>query len=164
MAKRGFPYCGNFNFLVEIEDFDGEATSVVGGFAEVTGLASASPVIEYRVGSHPGAVKIPGRTHYANIRLRKGVTTSPVFWEWRRNIEEGEADLRSGSIVLLDSAMNERTRWNFYGAWPCRYEAPLLDAEGEGVSVETLEICVERVERVERIDSAASLSEPASRA
>ncbi|HLU50219.1 MAG TPA: phage tail protein [Planctomycetota bacterium] len=149
MAKRGFPFCGNFNFLVEIEDLEGEPASVVGGFTEVSGLSTESPVLEYRVGSHPTAVKIPGRTTYGNVRLRKGVTTSSALWEWRRRIEAGEEDLRSGSIVLLDSAMRERARWNFYGAWPCRYEAPLFDAESEGLSVETVELCVERLERVD---------------
>ena len=45
--------------------------------------------------------------------------------------------------------MNEKTRWNFYEAWPCRYEAPALDAAGDSVAVETLELCVERIERID---------------
>jgi phage tail-like protein len=149
MAKPGFPFCGNFNFLVEIEDLEGEATSVIGGFSEVRGISSRSEVLEYRVGGHPGAVKVPGRTRYGNLQLRKGVTTSAALYEWRRRIEDGEADVRSGSIILLDSAMREKTRWNFYGAWPCRYEAPDFDADGDGISVEVVELCVERLERVE---------------
>lgn len=145
----GFPFCGNFNFLVEIDDLDGDASSVVGGFSEVSGISSRSDVLEHRVGSQPLSVKIPGRVHFGNIVLRKGVTTSPQLYEWRRRVEQGEQDLRSGSIALLDGAMNEKARWNFYGAWPCRYEAPELDARGDAISIETLELCVERVERVE---------------
>lgn len=147
--KQTFPFCGNFNFLVEIEDMEGETTSVVGGFAEVTGINSESDVLEYRVGSQPLAVKIPGRPHFGNIVLRKGVTTSVELFRWRQRIEQGEADLRSGSVILLDPGMHEKSRWNFYGAWPCRYEAPHLDAQDNRISVETLELCVERIERVD---------------
>ena len=148
-VARGFPFCGNFNFLVEIEELDGDASSVVGGFSEVRGVSSASEVLVHRVGSSPLGVKIPGRLEFGNIQLRKGVTSSSDLYDWRQRIERGEQDLRSGSIVLLDSAMREKTRWNFYGAWPCRYDAPLLEAAGDAISVETLELCVERVERVE---------------
>jgi phage tail-like protein len=149
-----FPFCGNFNFLVEIEDLGGEASSIVGGFSHVSGIASESAVLEYRAGSQPLAVKIPGRVRFENIVLRKGVTTSAELYQWRRRIEQGEQDLRSGSVILLDAALREKTRWNFYGAWPCRYEAPALDAQEDAISIETLELCVERVERVEPVEAA----------
>ena len=146
---QSFPFCGNFNFLVEIEDLEGDSTSVVGGFSEVSGISSRSEVIEYRVGSQPLASKVPGRPHFGNIVLRKGVTTSTELYRWRQRIERGETDVRSGAVILLDSAMREKTRWNFYGAWPSRYEAPHLDAQDNGLSIETLELCVERIERLE---------------
>ncbi len=144
-----FPFCGNFHFLVEIDELASDASSVVGGFAQVSGLSSQSETLEYRTGSRPWSVKIPGRTRYGNIVLRRGVTSSSELWDWRQRIERGEQDLRSGAIVLLDAAMREKARWNFYGAWPVRYEGPLLDAQGEAISVEALELCVERMERVE---------------
>jgi phage tail-like protein len=128
---------------------------VVGGFSGVSGIVSESEVLEHRVGSQPLAVKIPGRPRYGNIVLSKGVTTSVELYRWRQRIERGEADLRSGSIVLLDAAMREKSRWNFYGAWPSRYEAPKLDAQDNGISIETLELCVERVERVDLAEEAA---------
>lgn len=152
---RGFPFCGNFNFLVEIEDLEGEATSIVGGFAEVQGISSQSEVLEHWVGSQPVAAKIPGRVRFGNIVLRRGVTSSSELYRWRQRVEQGVDDKRSGSIILLDSTLQERTRWNFYGAWPCRYEAPALDAQGDGISVESLELCIERLERV---DPAAAIS------
>lgn len=145
---ESFPFSGNFNFLVEVEDLDGGTSSVVGGFSKVSGISSESDVIAYSTGSDPSTVKIPGRSRYGNIRLQRGVTNSRDLYEWRRHIEQGLADVRSGSIVLLDAAMEEKARWNFYGGWPARYEGPLLDAEDGAISVETLEIAVEKVERV----------------
>ena len=146
---QGFPFCGNFNFLVEIEEFETETTSMVGGFSEVRGISSESQVLEHWVGSQPIAVKIPGRVSYGNIVLQKGVTSSPELYRWRQRVEQGLDDRRSGSIILLDSTLQEKTRWNFYGAWPCRYEAPGFDSRGDVISIETLELCVERVERVD---------------
>ena len=142
------PFFGNFNFLVEIEDLAGESTSVVGGFSRVSGIVSQSDVVEHRVGNSNTVLKIQGKTRYGNVVLEKGCTTSGDLYEWRRRIENGEDDRRSGSIVLLDGNMKEKARWNFFEAWPCRYAAPELDASDNAISIETLELCVERIERV----------------
>ncbi len=93
-------------------------------------------------------MKIPGRTSYSNIVLQKGVTSSIELYRWRKRVEEGEYDVRTGSIVLLDHAMNERARWNFYGGWPAGYEGPMLDSSDRSVAVESLELAVEKIERV----------------
>ena len=146
--SENVPFFGNFNFLVEIEDLTGESTSVVGGFSEVGGLVSESEVVEYRAGNTPNVVKFPGRTRFSNVVLRRGCTVSSELYDWRRRIEKGESDRRSGSVILLDGEMQEAARWNFFEAWPCRYEAPQFNAADTSVSVETLELCVERVERV----------------
>ena len=149
------PFLGNFNFLVEIEDLTGDATAVVGGFSEVSGLVSESEVVEHCVGSSPTVFKIPGKTRFGNVVLRKGCTVSGELYSWRQRIENGEEDRRSGSVILLDSGMREKARWNFYEAWPCRYEAPELNAADTAISVETLELCVERLERVEPLENEA---------
>ena len=153
----------NFNFLVEIEGLTGDAATVVGGFSQVSGLSSESEVVEHWVGSMPFAAKLPGRTRFANIVLRKGLTTSADLYDWRRRVEAGEDDRRSGSVILLDGGMREKVRWNFYEAWPCRYEAPTFDATDSAVSVETLELAVERLERVSAVpeESRYAAAEPA---
>ena len=143
------PFFGNFNFLVEVEDLVGDSASVVGGFSQVSGILSQSDVVEYRVGNSPTVFKIPGKTRYGNIVLKKGCTSSGDLYQWRRRIESGEDDKRSGSIILLDGNMKEKARWNFYEAWPCRYEAPEFDASDNSISIETLELCVERIERAQ---------------
>ena len=143
------PFFGNFNFLVEIEDLTKDSTLVVGGFSRVSGLESRSDVVEHRVGNSPAVFKIPGKTSYGNIVLEKGCTVSGELYQWRLHIEHGQDDRRSGSIILLDGNMKEKARWNFYDAWPCRYVAPELDATDNAISVEKLELCVERIERVE---------------
>jgi phage tail-like protein len=143
------PFFGNFNFLVEIEDLTGDSTSVVGGFSRVSGIESRSEIVEHRVGSSPHVHKLQGKTRFGNILLEKGCTASGDLYDWRRRIENGEEDRRSGSIILLDGNMKEQARFNFFDAWPCRYEAPVLDASDTAISIEKLELVVSRVERVE---------------
>ena len=153
------PFFGNFNFLVEIEDLGGDATSVVGGFSQVGGLSSESEIVEHWVGTSPFATRLPGKTRFGNVVLRKGCTTSRELYDWRRRIEQGDDDRRSGSIVLLDGRLREKARWNFFEAWPARYEAPEFDASDNAISIETLELCVGRIERV--APAAPAPSQPA---
>jgi phage tail-like protein len=147
-SRQAFELTANCNFLVEVDGLGEGGGDLAGSFREVSGLVSRSEVLEYRVGNQATAMQIPGRAVYGNILLTRGVTTSDAFYLWRKGIEEGEEDLRNGSIVLLDAALRETARWNFYAAWPCRYEGPLLDISGEEISIETLELVVERLERV----------------
>lgn len=162
MNSPRVPFVGNFNFWVEIEGLTGESALVVGGFSEVDGLGSRTDVIEVTVGSSARIHQIPGKTRYSNVVLRKGVTHSNELYRWRQAIERGEMDRRSGSVILLDHEMRERTRWNFFEAWPCRYEAPRLDSSGESVSIETLELAVGRLERVDPVtDDAGAIEEVA---
>ncbi len=143
------PFFGNFNFLVEIDDLAGDSASVVGGFSEASGIVSQSEVVEHRVGNSRAVLKIPGKTRFGNIVLKKGCTASGDLYQWRQRIENGVDDRRSGSIILLDGSLREKARWNFFEAWPCRYEAPEFDASDNAISIETLELCVERIERAE---------------
>jgi phage tail-like protein len=43
--------------------------------------------------------------------------------------------------------MKPVTRWNFKNAWPCKYEGPKLNAKGNEVAIETLELACEWIER-----------------
>ena len=146
MPESQVPFVGNFNFLVEIDGV-ADSSAVVGGFSSVSGVGSDTDVIEHAVGSSPTTVKVPGRTNFSNIVLSQGVTSSDELYKWRQSVEQGVAERRSGAIILLNPDMTERARWNFFNAWPCRYDAPELDASGNAVSIERLELCVESVER-----------------
>ena len=138
---RDDPY-KDFNFRVEIDGIS------LAAFSEVGGLESETAVIEYRVGGEPNTVrKLPGLTRYANIVLRRGITQDAELWNWRRNVTQGTADRRNGSIVLLDDAGNEVVRWNFLRGWICRWEGPALNASSNEVAIETIAIAHEGLDR-----------------
>lgn len=138
-AGRPDPF-GAFNFIVEI---DGIATAA---FAECTGLASETQVIEYRTGDMLTTAKLPGLTKYSNITLKRGMTRDDALWRWRRAAVDGRPERRNGAIVLLDETRKPVLRLNFRNGWPCRWEGPHLDARGSTVAIESIEIAHEGLE------------------
>ena len=55
---------------------------------------------------------------------------------------------RNLSVVLIDEEGNDAARWDFMNAWPSKYKAPDLNAKGNEVAIETLEIVFESMQRV----------------
>jgi phage tail-like protein len=132
----------NFNFLVEI---DGIARAA---FHEVTGFDSTIDVIEHREGGdNTTPRKLPGITKHSNIVLKWGMTDDQDLYRWHRDTVRGNVQRRNGSIVLLDRRGQEVARWNFFNAWPAKWDGPDFNAEGNDVAIETLELAHEGVER-----------------
>ena len=139
---------GAYNFLLEISGITGDTKTIVGGFKTVSGMDSETEVIEFKQGNDKVVRKKPGRTTYANITLERGFTATDDLFLWRKNIEDGVIDRRSGSIVILDQDMqSEVARYNFYEAWPCKWYVPDMDSDSSGMAIEKIELAVEKVER-----------------
>jgi len=139
---------GAYNFLLEISGITGDTKTIVGGFKTVSGMDSETEVIEFKQGNDSVVRKKPGRTTYANITLERGFTATDDLFLWRKNIEDGVIDRRSGSIVILDQDMqSEVARYNFYEAWPCKWYVPDMDSDSSGMAIEKIELAVEKVER-----------------
>jgi phage tail-like protein len=140
-TTRSDPY-KVFRFLVEIEGLASAA------FSEVNGLDSETTVIEFRTGTDPNfARKLPGLTKFSNIVLKRGITQDAELWNWRKRVIDGNVDRRNGSIILMDDSGAEMVRWNFHEGWPCKLQGPHLNAHGNDVAIETLEIAHEGLER-----------------
>ena len=132
----------NFNFLVEI---DGIARAA---FHEVSGFDSTIDVIEHREGGdNTTPRKLPGMTKHSNIVLKWGMTDDQDLYRWHRDTVRGNVQRRNGSIVLLDRRGQGVARWNFFNAWPAKWDGPDFNAEGNDVAIETLELAHEGVER-----------------
>lgn len=140
-AIRVDPY-RNFRFLVEIDGI------VQAGFTECSGFGSNIEVIEYREGGDAGNVrKVPGKASYPDLTLKWGVTTSTDLYEWHRAALNGQIQRRNGSIILLDDQNREQVRWNFFNAWPSKYDGPDFNAKGNDIAIDSLTVSCERVER-----------------
>jgi phage tail-like protein len=144
MAGRVDPF-GAFNFLVEITGVTQAA------FMEVTGLEAEVVPIEYREGADKtlGSRKLPGLVKYSNIVLKRGITLDHSLWDWFKQGLNGKVQRANMVVTLLDDQRQPVVRWAVHEAWPCKYEGPALNAKGNEVAIETLEICHEGLELVE---------------
>ncbi len=104
-------------------------------FARCSGLSARRSVIVYREGGSEEPRKLRGPETPANILLEGGVTRDHSLFEWYTR-----GDRRDGAVLILEPGGEEVLRWTFRGAWPCRWEGPRLDADGDEVALEALEI------------------------
>ncbi|MFS0519561.1 phage tail protein [Nostoc sp. UIC 10607] len=138
---RSNPY-KNFRFLVEIDGI------TQAGFTECSGFGSNVEVIEYREGGDSTTVyKLPGKSSYPDLMLKWGLTDSRDLYDWHLSAINGQIQRKNGSIIVLDDIGIEKIRWNFFGAWPSKYDAPDLSAKGNDVAIDNLTISCERLER-----------------
>lgn len=135
----------NFRFRVEIEGLQAAA------FSEVIIGPTTTDVIDYREGTDPTHVrKLTGLHKFGNVTLKRGVTTSLELFNWHKDIIAGQmANARKTVVVVAaDEAGADQARFVISEAWPAKYEPGPLDAKGNEVWIETLELANEGIERV----------------
>lgn len=135
----------NFRFRLEI---DGIQTA---GFSEVAIGETITDVIDYREGTDPARVrKLSGLTRYGNVTLKHGVTLSLDLFNWHWQIVNGQlgANRKTVAIIVQDEAGADGARFVVSDAWPAKYVVGDLNARGNDVFIETLELANEGIERV----------------
>lgn len=140
---RDDPY-RNFRFRVEI---DGVAEA---HFSEVAIGETTTEAIDYREGTEPTHVrKLSGLTKYGNITLKRGVTDSQVIWQWHKDIVDGKigSKRKTVSITVIDEGGLDKARFVVSEAWPTKYDPSDLNAKGNEVFIELLELVNEGIER-----------------
>jgi phage tail-like protein len=131
---KSYPYL-SFRFLVEIQGL------IVGGFSEVSGLQAETEVESIEEGGVNDYVhKLPKKTKYPNIILKKGMTDSDALWKWYKDVVDGKITRKSGYIILVDDEGKEKWRWNFIEAFPVKWTGPELKADSNTVAFESVEI------------------------
>ncbi len=146
-ADHGVGYLGTHRFLIELDGV------TVASFRTMSGLSSKQDVIEYKLGGDRSVRRKPGRVSFNNITLERGFSTDTALAEWRQNIIDGKKqndklkeDRRSGAIVYLNADGSEALRYNFFRAWPVSWEGPGLNATGNDLAIEKLELAVEWIQ------------------
>ena len=137
----------NFRFRLEI---GGIAQA---GFSEVTIAETTIDAVDYREGTDPPHVrKLSGLTRYGNITLKWGMTTGSLdLFRWHRSVSAGgiASNRKNVAIVVLDEAGTDKARFVISDAWPIKYSSSALNAKGNEVIIELLELVNEGIERVE---------------
>ena len=140
-VQRDNPYL-NFNFLVDL----GLGDEL--GFSEVEVPSGEIEVIEYREGGDRvnSARKLPGLAKYPNVTLKRGITGRTDLFEWWKLVRDGQVQRRNVTITLLDEQRQAVLRWHLRDAFPVKIEGPSLNASGNEVAIETLELAHEGLE------------------
>ena len=130
-----------FRFRVEIQGIQSA------GFMECSAVSSHLEVVEYREGADDIHVrKLPGKVSYPDITLKWGMTTDQALYNWHLQAVQGNLQRQTGSIIQLDDTGTEQVRWNFFNAWPSKWEGPAFNAKGNDLSINTLTLTCERVQ------------------
>ena len=140
-TQRDNPY-GNYNFTVDI----GAGDEL--GFSEAELPAGEIEVIEYREGADrvSSSRKLPGRASYANVVLRRGLAGRLELFDWWKAVRDGSVERRNVRITLLDESRQPVQRWTLRNAWPTKLSFGSLDARGNEVVIESLELAHEGFE------------------
>jgi phage tail-like protein len=131
------PYV-TFEFCIEI------AGIVHAWFQECSGMQATTEVFEYKEGGLNGySHKLPGRTSWGNITLKRGLTDSTEMWEWVTRFiaaKDKSAETKDVSVVQLDPEGDQLYRWDLAEAFPVKWSGPSFNSTQSAVSIETFEI------------------------
>ena len=136
----------SYRFAVEI------GGTMVAGFTELAGLTAQTEVFEYKEGGlNSYTHKLPGRTTYTNVTLKRGMADSTDLYDWHHRIATRATvkdERKAVSIIQYDGQHREVRRWNLAGAWPVKWVGPGFNSGGAEVSFESLELAFADFEMV----------------
>ncbi|MCC6966065.1 MAG: phage tail protein [Nitrospira sp.] len=138
----------NFRFRLEIDNI------TQAGFSDVAIAETTIDAVDYREGTDPPHVrKLSGLTKYGNITLKWGLTVGGSaldLFKWHADISAGliKERRKTVAIVVQDEAGVDAARFVISEAWPVKYDPSDLNAKGNEVMIELLELANEGIERV----------------
>lgn len=124
-ANRHDPY-KNFKFRVS---FNGR---VIGGITDLT-VRKDAPVTKRKI-------KMPGMRKFTNIVIKRGTFKTTKFSKWMAAIPGSKKFLTDIEIVQYDEKNNKVAAYHFKKAWLTKVQGPALEAGGNEVVVEQIEL------------------------
>jgi phage tail-like protein len=139
------PFVSAF-FMVDVS---GKAA---GAFRECSGLGSEHEVVEEKSAGPDGKPilkKIPGRMKFNDVTLKRGITASMDFWDWRKEVEDGNitgARVNATINMVLPNGTTVAS-WELINAWPSKITGPTANATSGEIGIEELTIVHEEYKR-----------------
>ena len=136
MSLSNYPPVG-FHFLVEFEAFTQTADV---RFQEVSGLTADVQMEEFREGGENRFThKLPVRTSYADLTLKRGLLTTSAIHTW---IIDAIKNFNYQPVNLIVKLLNEEhtplQSWYVIGAIPKKWDIAAFNAERSEIVIETL--------------------------
>jgi phage tail-like protein len=138
----------NFRYRLEIDSV------TQAGFSEVTIAEKTIDSVDYREGTDPPHIRTrSGPTKYGNVTLRRGLAvggTALGLSKWHNDVSAGllKDERKKVAILVQDEVGADWARFVVNDAWPLKYEPSDMNAKGNEVIIELLELANEGIERV----------------
>jgi phage tail-like protein len=122
-------------FTVSIDGHD------LGCWTKCEGLSVEYEVFEYQEGGWNDYVhRLPGRRKYPNVKLTRPLDkSSQNVVKWVSQMVS-KVERQHAEIAVHDASGAVVCRWNLTGVCPVKWTGPTLDAAGNQVANETLEL------------------------
>lgn len=123
-------------FSVKVDDYGS-----LGTWSKCEGLAVEHEVQEYMEGGNNGFVhRLPGRRKYTNLKLTRTLDAdSATVVKWVSSVAPG-FKRTNAEVAALDPGGEVICRWNLTDVYPVKWTGPTLDAAGNQVAIEQLEL------------------------
>ena len=157
-----------FAFAVELRLPGSDQPLCEAAFCACDGLELRREIIRARDGGDPTNVRLlPGAESFGNVILRRGMTSSFDLWDWWERVRGGLAGRATCDIVVLSADLaQERVRFRLHRCLPVKITGPALNATGNEIAIESLELACEGIDIVRPGDkpSDAAATEPVAKA
>lgn len=133
-------------FLLEIDGLE------VGVFREVKGLEMTMTTVDIPEGGQNTHMhKVPGRTTWSNVTLKRGITHGDVLTEWlnkfagarynatKSSLTKDGYKRGTGALTALSEHYVRLRAWNFTGVMPVKWKGPDFSIENKSTLEEELE-------------------------
>ena len=139
-----------FAFAVELRLPGSDQPLCEAAFCACDGLELRREIIRARDGAEPTNVRLlPGAESFGNVILRRGMTSSFDLWDWWERVRRGEAARATCDIVVLSPDLKqERVRFRLQRCLPVKLTGPALNAAGNDIAIESLELACEGIDVV----------------
>ena len=128
------PFVG-LKFWVDIDSVH------IAAFAECSAITVETEVFEYAEGGENGYVhKLPVRTKYSNVTLKRGLDDGQSLYEWYMSTLNGKTQRKNITISLHSHDDTRVLSWHLRGAYPVKWTGPDLKADAGATTIESVEI------------------------
>ena len=111
-----------------------------------------------------GRALVPGQESFGHVTLRRGMTSTFDLWDWWARVRRGPAVRAICDVVVLSPDLAaERVRFRLHGCLPVKLTGPTLDAMGNDIAIESLELACDGIDIVSPGDTPWSGAEPVAK-
>lgn len=150
-AESPFPA---FRFQVNFLEAGSNVSIAHGAFSECAGLEATMEPKEIKAGGHNfGAIQRAGPVAFAEVVLKRGLTSNWDVWRWFSKVAQGSYAYRLDVEIMIfgpgDVDNGEpRFKWKLLRCLPIKFKGPDLDASTDAVAVEELQLAHEGLELI----------------